>query len=203
MASEICERVRGSEAAELHGRPQSAGDLRPHAKTARVGRRLLRSDNSDEGWHKRREAVACDSLLESLLAHHPSHAPIALLMAKTLEPPEPVAAPVPVKAALNPVTTLVRSASRHSGFSIADIMSHHHRAPLARMRHIVMYLSYRLTTLSFPMIGRLLSDRDHTTVLHGVRKIERQIQVDECLADDVAAVRDIAIDADPALGALA
>jgi chromosomal replication initiator protein len=57
--------------------------------------------------------------------------------------------------------------------------------------------------MSFPEIGRLLGDRDHTTILHGVRKIERLIQFDDRLSDDVAAIRDLAIAADPELGALA
>lgn len=110
---------------------------------------------------------------------------------------------VPIPKAINRVLTITRAASRHSGYSVGDIISHRRRAPMVRVRHVVMYLSYRLTSMSFPEIGRLLGDRDHTTILHGVRKIERLIQFDDRLSDDVAAIRDLAIAADPELGALA
>jgi hypothetical protein len=142
---------------------------------------------------------------------HASRAPVALLTRFIAPPPEPEPippepdpiAPPPLVKGLNPVATIVRAASRHSGYSAADIISHRHRADLVRVRHIVMYLAYRLTTYTFPGIGRFLDGRDHTTILHGVRKIERLIQSDERLSDDVAAIRDLAIGADPALGALA
>lgn len=108
---------------------------------------------------------------------------------------------LPVPKALNRVLTIVRAASRHSGYSVADLISHRHRAPLARMRHIVMYLSYHTTSMSMPEIARQLGDRDHTTILHGIRKMERLVQFDDRLSDDIEAVRDLAIAADPELGA--
>ncbi len=104
------------------------------------------------------------------------------------------------RKALNPVRTIIHAAALHSGFDVFDILSHRHRADVVRIRHIAMFLAYKLTSMSFPQIGRQFEHRDHTTILHAVRKIERLIKVDEAMAASVAAVRAIAISADPALG---
>ena len=48
-----------------------------------------------------------------------------------------------------------------------------------------MFLAKRLTSRSLPEIGRKFGNRDHTTVLHGVRRIEELIQSDVSLAEDV------------------
>jgi chromosomal replication initiator protein len=48
-----------------------------------------------------------------------------------------------------------------------------------------MYLSKQLTTRSLPEIGRRFGDRDHTTVLHAIRKIEGEISSDNRLKDEI------------------
>lgn len=71
MATEICERVRGSETAELRDRAQSAGGLCADAKAKGVGRPAF-----DENTRLHQQATwASDQLLELLKLHHPSHAP--------------------------------------------------------------------------------------------------------------------------------
>jgi chromosomal replication initiator protein len=52
-------------------------------------------------------------------------------------------------------------------------------------RQIGMYLSKQLTTRSLPEIGRRFGDRDHTTVLHAIRKIEGEIGNDNRLKDEI------------------
>ena len=58
---------------------------------------------------------------------------------------------------------------------------------VVRWRHILMYLAHRFTGYSFPQIGRMLGNRDHTTILHGVQKLtaERIVnaQLDQLLAE--------------------
>ena len=49
-----------------------------------------------------------------------------------------------------------------------------------------MYLAKKLTARSLPEIGRRFGGRDHSTVLHAVRKIEEQMKGDERLAREVA-----------------
>ena len=65
-------------------------------------------------------------------------------------------------------------ASRYN-VSRSDILSERRTAAVVRPRQIAMYLSKVLTLRSLPEIGRRFGGRDHTTVLHAVRKIEKQL----------------------------
>lgn len=98
-----------------------------------------------------------------------------------------------------------------------DLVSQRREKEIVRPRQIAMWLARRLTGLSLPAIGRILGGRDHTTVLHGVRVIERLAETDirtardvEIIAATVGAVVDrnvvdpsIAVDVDPLQTALA
>ena len=59
---------------------------------------------------------------------------------------------------------------------------------VARPRQIAMYLCKQLTTRSYPDIGRRFGGRDHTTVLHAVKKIDQLMAEDEQIARDVEAM---------------
>jgi chromosomal replication initiator protein len=59
---------------------------------------------------------------------------------------------------------------------IADMYSKKRPASIARPRQIAMYLAKELTQKSLPEIGELFGGRDHTTVLHAVRKISAERQ---------------------------
>ncbi|TSE20970.1 Chromosomal replication initiator protein DnaA [Tepidimonas alkaliphilus] len=61
---------------------------------------------------------------------------------------------------------------------VADMYSKKRPAAIARPRQIAMYLAKELTQKSLPEIGELFGGRDHTTVLHAVRKIAAERQVD-------------------------
>ena len=56
---------------------------------------------------------------------------------------------------------------------------------LARPRQIAMYLAKKYTTKSLPDIGRKFSNRDHTTVIHAVRKIDQLMQKDENIKNNI------------------
>ena len=71
-------------------------------------------------------------------------------------------------------------ASRYN-VSRSDILSERRTAAVVRPRQIAMYLSKVLTLRSLPEIGRRFGGRDHTTVLHAVRKIEKAIGEDNTL----------------------
>src|SRR5207249_11514021 len=60
---------------------------------------------------------------------------------------------------------------------------------VARPRQVAMYLAKQLTTRSLPEIGRKFGGRDHTTVMHAVRKIEELTRTDPSLAEDVELLR--------------
>lgn len=69
--------------------------------------------------------------------------------------------------------------------SRADILSDRRTAAVVKPRQIAMYLAKSLTLRSLPEIGRRFGGRDHTTVLHAVRKIEKAIEGDRSLCDEV------------------
>ena len=75
-------------------------------------------------------------------------------------------------------------ASRYN-VSRSDILSERRTAAVVRPRQIAMYLSKVLTLRSLPEIGRRFGGRDHTTVLHAVRKIEKALGEDNILSDEV------------------
>ena len=55
-----------------------------------------------------------------------------------------------------------------------------HREPhIARPRQVAMYLSKKLTTKSLPDIGRKFTGRDHTTVIHAIKKVEELMAADK------------------------
>ncbi len=66
--------------------------------------------------------------------------------------------------------------SNFFSISLADMLSPRRSRPLARPRQIAMYLAKRLTPRSLPEIGRKFANRDHTTVIHAVKTIEKLMQ---------------------------
>src|SRR3712207_1875979 len=75
-------------------------------------------------------------------------------------------------------------ASRYN-VSRSDILSERRTAAVVRPRQIAMYLSKVLTPRSLPEIGRRFGGRDHTTVLHAVRKIEKELGDDAVLSEEL------------------
>ncbi len=73
----------------------------------------------------------------------------------------------------------------HYNVSRSDILSSRRSAGVVKPRQIAMYLSKQLTLRSLPEIGRRFGGRDHTTVLHAVRKIEGAVAIDTSLREDV------------------
>ena len=73
----------------------------------------------------------------------------------------------------------------HYNVSKTDILSSRRTATVVRPRQIAMYLSKILTLRSLPDIGRRFGGRDHTTVLHGVRKITGLVTKDGTLSEEI------------------
>ena len=74
------------------------------------------------------------------------------------------------------VENIQKTVADYYKIKVADMYSKKRPASIARPRQIAMYLAKELTQKSLPEIGELFGGRDHTTVLHAVRKIggERQ-----------------------------
>ncbi len=83
------------------------------------------------------------------------------------------------------IEDILRLVSRHYGVSKSDILSPRRHRSVVWPRQIGMYLAKQLTTRSLPEIGRRFGDRDHTTVLHAIRKIEGEIGNDTRLKDEI------------------
>lgn len=87
------------------------------------------------------------------------------------------------------IDEIQRKVAEHFGIRMADMHSARRSRNVARPRQIAMYLCKRLTQRSLPEIGRKFGGRDHTTVMHAVRKIEELMDEDTGFQDDVDVVR--------------
>jgi chromosomal replication initiator protein len=83
------------------------------------------------------------------------------------------------------IEDIQRLVANHYNVSRADILSSRRTATVVRPRQIAMYLAKSLTLRSLPEIGRRFGGRDHTTVLHAVRKIEGMVAKDTELATEI------------------
>jgi hypothetical protein len=87
------------------------------------------------------------------------------------------------------IDSIQRIVSRHYNVSRSDILSARRMAPIIWPRQMAMYLAKTLTLRSLPEIGRKFGGRDHTTVLHAVRKITALVQTDPKIAAEVASLK--------------
>ncbi|MBB4172509.1 chromosomal replication initiator protein DnaA [Sulfitobacter noctilucicola] len=83
------------------------------------------------------------------------------------------------------VEEIQRKVSEHFNIRLSDMIGPKRLRSYARPRQIAMYLCKQLTTRSLPEIGRRFGGRDHTTVMHGVRRIEELKQSDGQIAEDL------------------
>ncbi|WP_421358606.1 chromosomal replication initiator protein DnaA [Agrobacterium rosae] len=83
------------------------------------------------------------------------------------------------------IEDIQRIVARHYNVSRQELVSNRRTRVIVKPRQIAMYLAKMLTPRSFPEIGRRFGGRDHTTVLHAVRKIEELIGGDTKLGHEV------------------
>ena len=83
------------------------------------------------------------------------------------------------------VDTIQKVVAEHYALKQADLLSERRARAIARPRQVAMWLAKQITTRSLPDIGRRFGGRDHTTVLHAVRRIEALKVDDPVLARDV------------------
>ena len=83
------------------------------------------------------------------------------------------------------IEEIQRIVARQYNVSRADLLSSRRTANVVRPRQVAMYLAKQLTLRSLPEIGRRFGGRDHTTVLHAVRKIENLVNTDTSLAEEI------------------
>jgi len=87
------------------------------------------------------------------------------------------------------IEEIQKKVSEHYNVRVADMHSARRARAVARPRQVAMYLSKQLTSRSLPEIGRKFGGRDHTTVMHAVRKVEELKATDASFAEDVELLR--------------
>ncbi len=83
------------------------------------------------------------------------------------------------------VDQIQKVVAEHYGLKQADLLSERRARAVARPRQTAMWIAKQITTRSLPDIGRRFGGRDHTTVLHAVRRIESLKAEDPNLARDL------------------
>ena len=87
------------------------------------------------------------------------------------------------------IEEIQKRVAEHFNVRIADMHSARRARAVARPRQVAMYLSKQLTTRSLPEIGRKFGGRDHTTVMHAVKKVEELKAMDATFDEDVELLR--------------
>ncbi len=87
------------------------------------------------------------------------------------------------------VEEIQRKVSDHYNIRLSDMIGPKRMRVYARPRQMAMYLAKQLTSRSLPEIGRRFGGRDHTTVMHGVKRIEQLKETDSQIADDLELLR--------------
>jgi chromosomal replication initiator protein len=87
------------------------------------------------------------------------------------------------------VEEIQRKVSDHYNIRLSDLIGPKRVRTFARPRQVAMYLCKQLTSRSLPEIAKRFGGRDHTTIMHGVRKIEELMQQDSQIADDLEMLR--------------
>jgi len=87
------------------------------------------------------------------------------------------------------IEEIQKKVAEHFNIRITDMHSARRSRAVARPRQVAMYLSKQLTARSLPEIGRKFGGRDHTTVMHAVKKIEELRSTDSTFAEDVELLR--------------
>jgi len=87
------------------------------------------------------------------------------------------------------IEEIQRKVAEHYNVRLSDMIGPKRVRTIARPRQIAMYLSKTMTTRSLPEIGRRFGGRDHTTIMHGIRKIEELMAADTQLAEDLTLLR--------------
>lgn len=87
------------------------------------------------------------------------------------------------------VEEIQRKVSEHYNIRLSDMIGPKRLRSYARPRQVAMYLSKKMTSRSLPEIGRRFGGRDHTTVMHGIRRIEELRQSDDQIAEDLELLR--------------
>jgi len=87
------------------------------------------------------------------------------------------------------IEEIQRRVAEHYNIRLSDLLGPKRVRTYARPRQVAMYLCKQLTSRSLPEIGRRFGGRDHTTVMHGVKRVEELKVQDGQIAEDLEMLR--------------
>lgn len=87
------------------------------------------------------------------------------------------------------ISTIKTEVARTFGVGVHELENARRARAVARPRQVAMYLAREMTPRSLPEIGRAFGGRDHTTVMHAVKKVEELRERDATFAEDVELLR--------------
>jgi len=87
------------------------------------------------------------------------------------------------------IEEIQRTVAEHFRTRMSDMIGPKRHRTIARPRQMAMYLAKTLTSRSLPEIGRRFGGRDHTTVMHAVKRVEELRQKDTQIAEDLELLR--------------
>ena len=79
--------------------------------------------------------------------------------------------------------------SEHFGVSIPDLKGNKRNAEIVFPRQIAMYLIRNMTETSLKAVGVILGGKDHSTIKHGIEKIENELKADETLSNTINIIK--------------
>lgn len=123
-----------------------------------------------------------DGVLNRLLAHNKLTGQTVTLEMAEREARDLMTPQEPKRVKIEDIQRVV---ARQYNVQRSDLLSSRRTANVVRPRQVAMYLAKNLTPRSLPEIGRRFGGRDHTTVLHAVRKIEGLVGNDPALAEEI------------------
>ncbi len=87
------------------------------------------------------------------------------------------------------IEDIQKKAAHHFNVKLSDLLSSKRSSEIALARQVAMYLSKTMTSNSLPEIGRRFNGKNHTTVLHAVKKIESRAKESSSLQEDIAVLK--------------
>ncbi|MGI9488544.1 MAG: chromosomal replication initiator protein DnaA [Geminicoccaceae bacterium] len=87
------------------------------------------------------------------------------------------------------IEEIQKRVAEHYSIKLSDMHSARRAREVARPRQVAMYLAKQLTPRSLPEIGRRFGGRDHTTVMHAIKKIEELRAADSIMSEDIEQLR--------------
>ncbi|MBC7384668.1 MAG: chromosomal replication initiator protein DnaA [Cryobacterium sp.] len=98
---------------------------------------------------------------------------------------------VPEQGSNYTIESIQSAVAKHFRLKASDFKSNSKQRSVARPRQIAMYLIRKYTSLGFKEIGQFFGGRDHTTIMHACREIEKKIDADPEIKDAVEAIQNL------------